>query len=57
MLDKEHWESRHRESIGRYNRVTEFARFCYYNFLKEKKGELLDLCCGKGADSIFFHNK
>lgn len=57
MLDKEFWEKRHVDSIGRYNRVTDFARFCYYNFMKEKKGTVLDLCCGKGADSIFFHNK
>ena len=32
-------------------------RFVYFNFLKDKKGKLLDLACGKGADSIFFHNK
>lgn len=57
MLDKEFWEKKHEESIGRYNRVTDFSRFCYYNFMKEKKGKVLDLCCGKGADSIFFHNK
>jgi ubiquinone/menaquinone biosynthesis C-methylase UbiE len=57
VLKKEFWEKRHKESVGRYNRVTDFARFCYYNFLKEKKGKLLDLCCGKGADSIFYHNK
>ena len=57
MLKKEFWEKKHKESYGRYHKVTEFARFCYYNFLKEKKGRLLDLCCGKGADAIFFHNK
>ncbi|MBN2368673.1 class I SAM-dependent methyltransferase [Candidatus Woesearchaeota archaeon] len=57
MLDKQFWETKHKESYGRYHKVTEFARFCYYNFMKDKKGKLLDLCCGKGADSIFFHNK
>jgi len=57
MLKKEFWEKRHKESVGRYNRVTDFARFCYYNFMKKKKGNVLDLCSGKGADSVFFHNK
>jgi ubiquinone/menaquinone biosynthesis C-methylase UbiE len=57
MLKKDYWEVKHKESEGRYNRVTEYAKFCYYNFMKGKKGKLLDLCCGKGADSIFFHNK
>ncbi len=57
MLDKEHWEKKHRESAGKYNRVTDFARFCYYNFMKKKIGKVLDLCSGKGADAIFFHNK
>jgi ubiquinone/menaquinone biosynthesis C-methylase UbiE len=57
MLKKEYWETKHKESEGRYNRVTEYAKFCYYNFMKGKKGKLLDLCCGKGADAIFFHNK
>ncbi len=56
MLDKEQWEVRHRESKGRYNSVTQFAHLCVENFIK-KKGKLLDLCCGKGADSIFFHKK
>lgn len=51
------WEERHRNSVGRYNRVTEFAKFCFYNYLKDKKGKLLDLCCGKGADSVYFHFK
>jgi len=57
MLKKEYWENRHKSSYGRYHRVTDFARFCYYNFLKDKKGKLLEICCGKGADAIFFHNK
>lgn len=57
MSNKELWEQRHKNSFGRFNRVTEFARFVYYNFLKDKKGKLLDLGCGKGADSIFFHYK
>src|SRR3989344_8267783 len=57
MLNKDHWEKKHTESEGRYNRVTEYAKFCYYNFMKGRKGKLLDLCCGKGADAIFFHNK
>lgn len=57
MLDKEHWEKKHKESEGRYNRVTDFARFAFYNFMKKKKAKVLDLCCGKGADAIFFHNK
>ena len=57
MLKKDFWEKKHADSIGRYNRVIDFARFCYYNFMKEKSGKVLDLCCGKGADSIFFHNK
>jgi ubiquinone/menaquinone biosynthesis C-methylase UbiE len=57
MLEKEHWEKKHTESLGRYNRVTDFARFAYYNFMKNKNAKVLDLCCGKGADSIFFHNK
>ncbi|MBU0756768.1 MAG: class I SAM-dependent methyltransferase [Nanoarchaeota archaeon] len=57
MGNKELWEQRHKNSIGRYNRVTDFARFCYDNFLKNKKGKLLDLGCGKGSDSIFFHFK
>ncbi len=57
MKNKEIWERRHKNSIGRYNRVTEFATLCYDHFLKNKKGKLLDLCCGKGADSIFFHSK
>ncbi|NTV23593.1 MAG: class I SAM-dependent methyltransferase [Nanoarchaeota archaeon] len=56
MLNKEHWELKHKNSEGKYNQVTDFARFCYYNFMK-KKGKLLDLCSGKGADAIFFHNK
>lgn len=51
---KQIWEERHRSTQGRYNRVTEFAKFCYFNFLKDKKGKLLDLACGKGADSVFF---
>jgi ubiquinone/menaquinone biosynthesis C-methylase UbiE len=58
MLAKEHWEKKHKESEGRYNRVTDFARLSYYNFMKnKKKASVLDLCSGKGADSIFFHNK
>src|SRR3989344_7556719 len=57
MLDKSHWEKKHKESEGRYNRVTDFARFCFHNFMTKKKAKLLDLCCGKGADAIFFHNK
>jgi tellurite methyltransferase len=58
MLKKEFWEQKHKESEGRYNRVTDFARLVYYNFMKnKKKAAVLDLCCGKGADSIFFHNK
>jgi len=58
MLAKEHWEKKHKESEGRYNRVTDFARFAYFNFMKnKKKASVLDLCSGKGADSIFFHNK
>ncbi|MEK6916507.1 MAG: class I SAM-dependent methyltransferase [Nanoarchaeota archaeon] len=57
MLDKEVWNKKHSESVGRYNRVTDFARLCQTNFIKQKKCKLLDLCCGKGADSIFFHNK
>ena len=58
MQLKEVWEKKHKDSEGRYNRVTDFARFCYYNFMKtKKKGKVLELCCGKGADSIFFHNK
>jgi ubiquinone/menaquinone biosynthesis C-methylase UbiE len=57
MLNKEHWEQKHKESEGRYNRVTDFARFAYYNFMKKKNGKVLDLCCGKGADSIYFYNK
>lgn len=58
MLDKEIWEKRHKDSYGRFNRVTDFARLCYFNFMKtKKKAKVLDLCSGKGADSIFFHNK
>ncbi len=58
MLKKVIWEDRHKESIGKYNRVTDFARLCYFNFMKlKKRAKVLDLCCGKGADSIFFHNK
>ena len=57
MLDKEHWEIKHKESYGKYHRVTDFARFCFYNFMKDKKGKVLDLCCGKGADAVFFYNK
>jgi len=57
MLKKEFWEKRHGESVGRYHRVTDFARLCYHNFMRKKKGKVLDLCCGKGADSIYFHNK
>jgi ubiquinone/menaquinone biosynthesis C-methylase UbiE len=57
MLNKEHWDKKHKESEGRYNRVTDFARFAYYNFMKKKTGKVLDLCCGKGADSIYFYNK
>ena len=57
MIDKEIWEKKHKESIGRYHKVTDFARLCFFNFVKGKKGRLLDLCCGKGAHSIFFHNK
>jgi ubiquinone/menaquinone biosynthesis C-methylase UbiE len=58
MLSKEFWEKKHKDSEGRYNRVTDFARFAYFNFMKnKKKASVLDLCCGKGADSIFFHNK
>ncbi len=57
MLDKEYWEKKHKESEGKFNRVTDFARFCFYNFMKKKRGKVLDLCCGKGSDAIFFHNK
>jgi tellurite methyltransferase len=58
MLKKEFWEIKHKESEGRYNRVTDFARLAYYNFMQnKKKASVLDLCSGKGADSIFFHNK
>lgn len=58
MLKKEFWETRHKDSIGRYNRVTDFAKFCYFNFMKTKKrAKVLELCSGKGADAIFFHNK
>ncbi|MFH2020309.1 MAG: class I SAM-dependent methyltransferase [archaeon] len=57
MIDREIWEKKHRESLGRYHKVTDFARLCFFNFIKGKNGRLLDLCCGKGADSIFFHNK
>ena len=57
MLDKKIWDEKHRESAGKYNQVTGFAKLCYANFIKRKSGRLLDLCCGKGADSIFFHNK
>ncbi|MBN1503359.1 class I SAM-dependent methyltransferase [Candidatus Woesearchaeota archaeon] len=52
---KEIWDNRHRKSIGRYNRITEFANFCFLNYLKGKQGKLLDLACGKGADSVFLH--
>ena len=55
--NKEIWEQRHIDSLGRLHRPTAFCKFVYYNFLKDKKGKLLDLGCGKGADSIFFHNK
>ena len=37
MLKKVIWEDRHKESIGKYNRVTDFARLCYFNFMKLKK--------------------
>jgi len=58
MYSLEEAEKRHKESVGRYNRVTDFARLCYYNFMKDKKHvKVLDLGCGKGADTIFFHNK
>lgn len=57
MIKKEIWEKRHKDSVGRFHKPTEFSKFVYYNFLKDKKGKLLDLACGKGADSIFFHNK
>ena len=58
MYSQEEADKKHRESIGRYNRVTDFARLCYYNFMKNKKhAKVLDLGCGKGADTIFFHNK
>jgi ubiquinone/menaquinone biosynthesis C-methylase UbiE len=55
MDNNEFWDIRHKDSIGRYNQVTEFARFCFDNFLERKTGKLLELCCGKGADSLFFH--
>ncbi|MBD3204032.1 methyltransferase domain-containing protein [Candidatus Woesearchaeota archaeon] len=54
-MNKKLWEIRHQNSRGRFNRVTEFAKFSYEHFLKSKKGTLLDLGCGKGADSIFFY--
>ena len=57
MIKKEIWDKRHKDSTGRLHRPTEFCKFVYFNFLKDKKGKLLDLACGKGADSIFFHNK
>jgi ubiquinone/menaquinone biosynthesis C-methylase UbiE len=57
VIDKEIWEKKHKESEGRYHKVTDFARLCFFNFVKGKKGRLLDVCCGKGADAIFFHNK
>ncbi|MEM2138732.1 MAG: class I SAM-dependent methyltransferase [Candidatus Woesearchaeota archaeon] len=56
MLNKEYWEKKHKESEGKFNRVTDFARLCYNNFMK-RKGKVLDLCCGKGSDAIYFHNK
>lgn len=57
MIKKEIWDKRHKDSFGRLHRPTEFCKFVYFNFLKDKKGKLLDLACGKGADSVFFHNK
>ncbi len=51
------WEERHRNSKDRYNRITDFARFCFDSFMKGRRGRLLDLASGKGADSIFFHYK
>ncbi|MCM2326115.1 MAG: class I SAM-dependent methyltransferase [Candidatus Woesearchaeota archaeon] len=57
MIKKEVWDKLHKESEGRYHKVTDFARLVYFNFMKGKKGKVLDLCCGKGADAVFFHNK
>jgi SAM-dependent methyltransferase len=57
MNNKELWEERHKKTFNRFNRITDFARFCYEHFLYNKKGKLLDLGCGKGADSIYFHYK
>ncbi|MFH0874492.1 MAG: class I SAM-dependent methyltransferase [archaeon] len=51
----EFWEERHRNSGNKFNRVTGFAKFCYYRFMKDKSGKLVDLGCGKGADSIYFN--
>ncbi len=57
MIQKEIWNKKHAESLGKYHKVTDFARLVYFNFMKNRKGKVLDLCCGKGADAIFFHNK
>jgi len=51
------WEQRHKKSGLRFNRVTQFAKDIYYRYLKDQKGKMLDLGCGKGADSMFFHYK
>jgi len=57
MIKKSVWDKKHKDSDGKYNKVTEFAKLCYFNFLKGKKGRLLELGCGKGADAMFFHRE
>jgi SAM-dependent methyltransferase len=51
------WERKHKISGEKFNRVTLFASEIYEKHLQGKSGKLLDLGCGKGADSIFFHSK
>ena len=57
MNSKEMWEQRHKKTGFRFNKVTQFAKDIYYRYLKDRKGKLLELGCGKGADSMFFHYK
>ena len=53
-----YWDEFYKKTELFNTRPSNFSRFCYNNFLKNKKNiYILDIGCGNGRDSIFFFNK